>query len=286
MRILLASDGSEGALDAARLLSWMDHRPDTHVHIFTVQEGDAAQDVLAATRAALGDFPGQVTTEHAQTGSSTGGIVERIKIAAETLPADVVVTGSRGNKPLVRFFIGSVALGVARGCPCPVLIGRASSGPLSRVVVGIDDGVIPLRVSESVSRLPIPGTCAFHLVHVALPAAFSAHSGGLLPGSLRQEIVSQVHGDEERGRQRLAEAARELRKAGVGRPVTTELRHGDAATELLEAAGGGSKGEGGHRRADLLVVGARTQSAVEQYVLGSVSSRIVEQAPCSVLVVR
>jgi nucleotide-binding universal stress UspA family protein len=40
------------------------------------------------------------------------------------------------------------------------------------------------------------------------------------------------------------------------------------------------------RRPDLLVVGARGLNAVEAFLLGSVSGRMLRYAPCSVLVAR
>lgn len=63
-----------------------------------------------------------------------------------------------------------------------------------------------------------------------------------------------------------------------GRTIRTMVRHGRPASEItLEADRFG---------ADLLVVGARGHSVVERIFLGSVSSEVVDQAHCPVLVVR
>jgi nucleotide-binding universal stress UspA family protein len=40
------------------------------------------------------------------------------------------------------------------------------------------------------------------------------------------------------------------------------------------------------RSADLLVVGRRDQGALKRLVLGSVSAKVLDRAPCDVLVVR
>lgn len=56
------------------------------------------------------------------------------------------------------------------------------------------------------------------------------------------------------------------------------LAEGDPANEIIRAAQ-----EHGY---DLIVVGHRGLSPVKAFLLGSVSSRIVSHAPCSVLVVR
>ena len=53
---------------------------------------------------------------------------------------------------------------------------------------------------------------------------------------------------------------------------------GDPAEMLVEAAT--------TRSADLLVVGRRDQGALKRLVLGSVSAKVLDRAPCDVLVVR
>ena len=53
---------------------------------------------------------------------------------------------------------------------------------------------------------------------------------------------------------------------------------GDPAEKLIEAAR--------ELDADLLVVGRRDQSTLQRLVLGSVSAKVVSDAPCDVLVVR
>jgi nucleotide-binding universal stress UspA family protein len=81
-------------------------------------------------------------------------------------------------------------------------------------------------------------------------------------------------GEERRGEALLEEATTLLRERGV----TPETRSpvGDAADELVALAR--------DVHADLLVVGRR-RSAVA-HLLGSVSSSVVRNAPCDVLVVR
>jgi nucleotide-binding universal stress UspA family protein len=59
--------------------------------------------------------------------------------------------------------------------------------------------------------------------------------------------------------------------------VVTVAREGDPAEELLEVARAAS--------ADLVVVGRRGKDFVARTLLGSVATRVVEQAPCDVLVV-
>ena len=67
-----------------------------------------------------------------------------------------------------------------------------------------------------------------------------------------------------------------LQQAGI--QALLLLREGDPAAEIVRVAKEGDF--------DLIVVGHRGLSPVEAFLLGSVSSRVVTHAPCSVLVVR
>lgn len=67
-----------------------------------------------------------------------------------------------------------------------------------------------------------------------------------------------------------------LKEAGITAKLI--LREGNPAYEIIRVA----KDEG----YDLIVVGERGLTAIETFLLGSVATRIVSHAPCSVLVVR
>ena len=76
----------------------------------------------------------------------------------------------------------------------------------------------------------------------------------------------------------VADASRLARKAGVENVQTLVLRDGDAADAILFAAA--------ERGSDLIVVGRRGIGRIERFLLGSVSSHVVNYAKCDVLVVR
>ncbi len=63
-----------------------------------------------------------------------------------------------------------------------------------------------------------------------------------------------------------------------GRTIRSSVRHGRPATEIVL--------EAGRIGADLIVVGARGHTTIERIVIGSVSSEVVDQSHCPVLVVR
>jgi nucleotide-binding universal stress UspA family protein len=83
-------------------------------------------------------------------------------------------------------------------------------------------------------------------------------------------------GEEERQQAALAEAKAILAVSGID--ARTAAPVGDAADEIVRMAR-----EAG---ADLLVLGARGLNPVKRLVLGSVSTKVLHNAPCDLLVVK
>ena len=74
----------------------------------------------------------------------------------------------------------------------------------------------------------------------------------------------------------LARAAREAENQGV--EVETHAREGEPAEAIIGLAN--------EQQADLIVVGNRGLTGIRRFLLGSVSSKVSEHAPCSVMIVR
>ena len=98
----------------------------------------------------------------------------------------------------------------------------------------------------------------------------------VLPATGR--AMAAVDQDEvEERRAELNEAAGFLQAKGV-KPQTVELRAADVGEALVDHAR-----EGG---ADLIIVGSSGKNVAKRIFVGSVSSKIVHEAECDVLVVR
>ena len=95
-------------------------------------------------------------------------------------------------------------------------------------------------------------------------------SMGRTMGSVDQDEVEERRGE-------LSDAASYLEGKRI-KSQTVELRASDVGEALVEHAK-----EGG---ADLIVVGSGEKNLAERIMLGSVSSRVVHDAECDVLVVR
>jgi nucleotide-binding universal stress UspA family protein len=63
-----------------------------------------------------------------------------------------------------------------------------------------------------------------------------------------------------------------------GIEVETHAREGEPAEVIIDIAN--------QEQADLIVVGSRGLTGIKRYLLGSVSSKVSEHAPCNVMIVR
>ena len=96
-------------------------------------------------------------------------------------------------------------------------------------------------------------------------------SGGA-GGEARTEIVDL----REVAESLLKRAARDALSKGV--EVETHASEGEPAEVIIDVAN--------QEHADLIVVGSRGLTGIKRYLLGSVSSKVSEHAPCSVMIVR
>jgi nucleotide-binding universal stress UspA family protein len=133
-----------------------------------------------------------------------------------------------------------------------------------RVVLAYDGSDGAKRALAVVLELAGPED-AVTVVGVAEGIPLFGHAGSL--------PTPEQEGECER---RLAEAAAELAAKGI--PHTTASRSGDPATAILEIAE--------QEDPDLVVLGTRGLSTAERWLVGSVSTKVLHHARCSVLVAR
>lgn len=140
----------------------------------------------------------------------------------------------------------------------------AEEGPEGRsVVVGYDGSPESRRALERATRLAANGGIVTIVASLdPLPRA----PGEAAAGATRSESVRQLLDEAERA---LADARVEVRTIdALGDPADAIL----AAAERVDA--------------DVVVVGSRPRPRAARALLGSVSARVVRDAPCDVLVVR
>lgn len=156
-RLLLATDGSEDAMLAARVATDLSQRTGARLHVShawhhlvkglgypTLLWADysnlyerKARRILEAQVDAIEAAGGSVAHPHLLHGPPIDAILD----LCEELRPGLVVVGSRGLGPVRRMFIGSVSEGVVHHARCPVLVvrGGEEAWPPKRIVSG-DDG--------------------------------------------------------------------------------------------------------------------------------------------------
>ena len=242
------------------------------------ESNEIAQEALDAAQRALDKSAARI-----ERSIRRGAAAAQIREAAREVAADaarseedtLVVVGSQGHSGIELFFLGSVAERVARHAPCPVLVARPLHGGLHRILVAIDGSGFADAAVDYLGRLPLPEETEILLASVLVPSELFDRGRFPLAG-LDQQICALSDAAREGARQRLQSAA--LRLSARGLNARTELREGDATTELLALAR--------ESRADLLVAGSRGSGGFERALLGSVAEKLVRHAPISVLVVR
>ncbi len=142
----------------------------------------------------------------------------------------------------------------------------------ARIVVGLDGSQVSetaLRMGAELSRrLGLP----LHLVRVADLAV--VHWGANPAAAAYAELSGEMDREKEEATRYLETVAQPLNEQGL--QVTTEVRSGVAARELVGAAGPG----------DLLVVASHGRHGLERLLLGSVAEEVSERARASVLIAR
>jgi len=177
----------------------------------------------------------------------------------------LLVVGSQGLDALDRFMLGSVSTNLIHHATCPVLVVKNEAAPLRRITLATDgsDASVkalafvlsrfqPDRSTGQGERVPIHVS----VIHV-------------MPFLKYPEL-------KEAGRRLVEESVQKLIKAGFTAEPVCQL--GKPAEEIMKVA---SK-----QHADLIVMGAKGLGEIARFLLGSVSTRVVQHSSCSVLVVR
>jgi nucleotide-binding universal stress UspA family protein len=275
MRFLYATDGSEGSKAGAEFLRSLPLTPEDEIALLTVTQAEEGkgegQRILDQAKAWLGETPARLH-RYVRTGNAALEIIDAIVWLAEEVPTDLVVVGTQGRTGIARFFLGSVAERVARFAPRPVVVASHVDSPVRSVVIGFDGSRGARRCVEFVDRLPLEPDCEICVAAITTPVTAT----GFLPGRIKSELESVCREERAAARRGLDEMTKQLEASG--RKVTTFLEDGDPASWLLRLAD--------ERKADLLVVGAQGVSEVEQFLMGSVSDKVLRHAKTSVLVVR
>lgn len=194
-----------------------------------------------------------------------GQVASSVVEAATGIDASLIVLGLGKHRPVDRLLGDEIAAQVVRRASIPVLaVPSDARAPLRRTVVGVDFSRASLRAARvAVSLTTPPGHVWLAHVKPPLDIPTEAYEGASVIYS--QGVVGAFQKIEER-----LETVDLLEV----RPVVLD---GRVADELLAFAAG--------HRADLLVTGAHGRTLVERLLIGSVTTKLLRAARCSVLVI-
>jgi nucleotide-binding universal stress UspA family protein len=232
-----------------------------------VREAEAAAE--AACQRIQTQFPLWDVRMETPTGHAAAMILER----AAGWPADLIVVGTHGRSPLGRLVLGSVSTTVAREAHCAVRVARIRNhnGPI-RVLIGDDGSSEADAALGEVCRRSWPAGTEARVLAVQ-DVLVAANAERIAIGD---RLYDQVNEDERfRLKYASTRAAEKLEAAGV--IASAAVEEGDPKEALVRQARTWN--------ADTIFVGARGLGRLGRLFLGSVSSSIVNHAPCSVEIV-
>jgi nucleotide-binding universal stress UspA family protein len=278
MRLLVGVDGSDGGRDALELARALATEDGGSAVVATVlfggplpvelaglaeHEAGEAEPIFEEARA---EMAGIEVETRAFGGASPGAI---LTVLAEQAQFDAVVIGSPHRGAVGRVLIGSVARNLLNGAPCDVVVApkgyaadeHASFRTIAVAYDGTPEAKAALQRAEELARLSNAKIRVLTVVSPPVVVAVPAGGGGYVsqsppePDTVINEAVNSIDAS-------LGAEGRRL--------------DGSPAREIAEACREG---------VDLLVTGSRGYGPMTRVLLGSVSRRLVDEAPCPVLVV-
>jgi nucleotide-binding universal stress UspA family protein len=198
----------------------------------------------------------------------TGLPADALMEQATSCGADLIVVGSQGRSAIGRLILGSVSRKVVIEADCSVRLARATNrrgrkgAQTVRIIVGVDGSPCAEAAVDAVATRSWPAGAEVRVVTATKPF----HMYGETPAMQK----SRVRGFQDAAMMKLSEA---------GLDVTSKIIEGDPKRALIDEADAWE--------ADCIFIGSRGLSgAMQRFFLGSVSTGVVTDAPCSVEVAR
>ncbi len=276
MKILVGFDGSDGGRDALEAARVLGSEAGASVMVASVlfsgplqidlagldeEEAREAEPLFEQAREKLA---GLDVATRAYGGGSPAAI---LTLLAEREEFDVIVVGSPHRGPVGRVLIGSVARNLLNGAPRAVLVapkGYATEdhGFFRTIAVGYDgtpEAEHALRSAEAIAR---HSNAMLRILTVVAPPVFIPGAVGYTPVPIPVEPDKILNEALESVDPKLGAEKRQL----DGSPAEVLARECEDGV-------------------DLLVLGSRGYGPVTRVLVGSVSRRAAQEAPCPVLVV-
>ncbi len=287
MKILLATDGSTCAEEAAWLLSHLPHRDKIDLTVLTVvhlppvrfaQPTKAWMSVcVGKERAFAADAFERVEVMFQGANAEVRHLIcegnpgETIVEQAKEIDADLIVVGARGHSVVDRILLGSTSDFVATHADRSVLVVRPTGlrkepeRPLY-VAFGYDDSGPSQAAIEQFSEFSWGAATNVYAISVVSYVS-----------SFLNEVIIDSEETKDAAAEALDQAVEQLKKvAPNSQGHLVECDHiGEGITQFVE-----------DHHFDLVVMGDPCRSALGRLVLGSVPHYVLRHAPCSIWITR
>lgn len=293
-RILIPTDGSEGAENAARHGIAIARAYGAHVDVLHVVDtraySSSLADIDALVREQEAHFKeaGEQAVEtirslavdvdvSADTRVETGIPHETILDYADDHDIDLIAMGTHGRTGLDRLMVGSIAERVVRTASVPVLTARRGAGAREIEAGPYEEILIPTDGSPAATAAVSHGIDLARrfdaTVHALYVVDVSALAGPYDAGPVLTDLLSAL---EKEGEEATGDIADRAADAGV-----------DVVTSVIEATPyRGIRDYVEEYDIDLVTMGTHGRSGFDRYVLGSVTEKTLRTVEAPVLTVR
>lgn len=138
-----------------------------------------------------------------------------------------------------------------------------------KILLAVDGSKHSLKAAESAKQLATIDNAQVEILHVCNTIDFYMRDSAELKASLEKKLV-------EESKKIIAKAEEIFKDTGIN--YTTKMIQGDAAEVICDEA---EKNDFG-----VIVIGSRGLGGISRFVMGSVSSKVLTHAHCSVLIIR
>jgi nucleotide-binding universal stress UspA family protein len=214
--------------------------------------------------------------------------------AASEKRAAMIAVGFRGTGFFERLMLGSVSRAVVHTAHVPVLVVKTTGGPDSEKIAGTPDGTFRVlaafdgsefgnRICELAGKLTWPDSTRGWAVRVVPPMFVHQLPDWLKPVQRDPDVEAMADAWRREYEQQLEQAGDELKAFQQSLPAVfhqTEplVAQGIPAEQILANIA--------RHKIDMTIVGSRGHTVLERLLVGSTSARIINEAPCSVLIAR
>jgi nucleotide-binding universal stress UspA family protein len=291
--ILIPTDFAEppsAALGHAAMLAERFSARLTMLHVVTEKEGHAPPNFpeLDPSRDELEEFAEEETAQRfglaplqrlrvrRELRQNAHPTEEILRYSAEN-HVDLIVAGTHGRTGLSHLIQGSIAEDLMREASCPVLVARTHHAsaeevmPYLNILAPVDfspDSEKALRYAVALAHRFDAHLQILHVVDMPVyPAHYAVNVN--LAGQFNEDFTTLSHQEMER-----LLAGFELRP----RRCQTHVQTGRPYHEIVRFAEA--------NEADLIVMGTRGLSRLQEFLLGGNTARVIRHAPCPVLAVK